>query len=288
MSEALEHHYKQGTFLNVDGVKTFVIDKGKGDIILLMHGFFSTSFSYRKLIPHLSKDFRVIAFDFPGIGFSEPPHEVYSHRMLAKFTHSLVSELTDAPIHFVCHDYAGPITFLFLNEFTERVKTLTILSSFLNLKKFRFYFPLFLLNKRFIGTAFAKMVSPLMLKFIYNSKFFAGDSKIDDELAKDYYRLLFSEDRLANFVKMCRFVDRTVYAQKDMEAGLKKMIGGRQIITGESSPLINPYETEYIKQKMRLSYGNFIPGKHFLMEESPEICAEKIQILAGKFSRNPN
>ncbi|MEM7183499.1 MAG: alpha/beta hydrolase [Spirochaetota bacterium] len=285
MSEFLDYHFQQGKTVYVNGVKTFLIDKGEGDVILLLHGFFATSYTFRKLIPHLAKNFRVIAPDLPGIGFSDTPHEVYSHRMLAKFVHSLLTEITDKPVHFVVHDYGGPIAFLLLNEFPEKVKTLTVMSSFLNLRKFRFYFPLYLLNKRWLGNLFSKMLSPVMLKLIYNSKFLVPESKIDDEIAKDYFQLLFAGEKRINFTKMCQFVDRTIYAQKDMEEGLKKMIGGRQILTGEVSPLLNPYEAEYIKQKMRLSYGNFIPGKHFLMEESPELCAEKISILVSKFSQ---
>jgi pimeloyl-ACP methyl ester carboxylesterase len=42
-------------------------------VVLLLHGFPTSSFQYRELIPRLADTYRVIAPDLPGFGFTEVP-----------------------------------------------------------------------------------------------------------------------------------------------------------------------------------------------------------------------
>ncbi|HNI26776.1 MAG TPA: alpha/beta hydrolase, partial [Leptospiraceae bacterium] len=78
MSQRMQEHQRNGKFVNVDGLNIFTVDQGKGEVILLLHGLFSTSFSFRKLIPILSENHRVIAPDLPGVGLSEKFQNEYS------------------------------------------------------------------------------------------------------------------------------------------------------------------------------------------------------------------
>ncbi len=284
MSDSLNFHQRNGKYINVDGINIFTIDKGEGETILLLHGFFGTSYSFRKIIPILSEKYRVVVPDLPGVGFSEQLKEVYSHRALADVVYKFIEKLTNEKIHLVVHDYGGPISFLMLNNHPEKIKTLTVISSFLNLTKFRFYFPLNILSKRFIGNLFGKLLTTKVLRLIFNSQFISSENPIDESTSDDYAFLLVHGNNRNNLVKMCQCVDKTVHAQRDMELGLKKMIGGRQILVGKQNKIIKPMEVEYIKQTMRLSITNYLSGKHFLMEDSPEECASKIEMLVSKFS----
>ena len=65
-------HYR---YLNVKGLKIFYREAGPAEapVILLLHGFPTSSHMFRNLIPALSGRYRVIAPDLPGFGFSEMP-----------------------------------------------------------------------------------------------------------------------------------------------------------------------------------------------------------------------
>ena len=78
MSEFLNNHQHSGKYININGLNIFTRDEGIGETIVLIHGLFSTSYSYRKIIPILSKSYRVVALDLPGIGFSEKSYTLYS------------------------------------------------------------------------------------------------------------------------------------------------------------------------------------------------------------------
>jgi pimeloyl-ACP methyl ester carboxylesterase len=56
-----------------DGVEVFYRAAGDSNapVVLLLHGFPTSSFMFRELIPRLADHFRVIAPDLPGFGFTE-------------------------------------------------------------------------------------------------------------------------------------------------------------------------------------------------------------------------
>jgi pimeloyl-ACP methyl ester carboxylesterase len=61
--------------IEADGVKVFYREAGTADapVVLLLHGFPTSSFQYRELMPRLADKYRVIAPDLPGFGFTEVP-----------------------------------------------------------------------------------------------------------------------------------------------------------------------------------------------------------------------
>jgi len=61
--------------IQADGVTVFYREAGPADapVVLLLHGFPTSSFQYRELVPRLADQYRVIAPDLPGFGFTEVP-----------------------------------------------------------------------------------------------------------------------------------------------------------------------------------------------------------------------
>jgi pimeloyl-ACP methyl ester carboxylesterase len=68
--------------VQTDGITVFSREAGPADapVVLLLHGFPTSSFQYRELIPRLADTYRVIAPDLPGFGFTEvPPARNYKY-----------------------------------------------------------------------------------------------------------------------------------------------------------------------------------------------------------------
>jgi pimeloyl-ACP methyl ester carboxylesterase len=66
----------------VDGLSVFYREAGPRDApaIVLLHGFPSSSFMYRDLLPQLATRYRVIAPDYPGFGLSAfPPRDQFDY-----------------------------------------------------------------------------------------------------------------------------------------------------------------------------------------------------------------
>jgi len=84
--------------VEADGVRLFYRAAGdpNAPVVLLLHGFPASSFMFRELIPRLANDYRVIAPDLPGFGFTEVPPErkyVYSFDGLAATLNAFVQAL---------------------------------------------------------------------------------------------------------------------------------------------------------------------------------------------------
>src|SRR5579864_5010116 len=73
----------QPRFVEVNGLRVHYIDEGQGECILCLHGEPTWSYLYRKMIPLLAQDHRVIAMDFVGFGRSDKftERDAYSFQM---------------------------------------------------------------------------------------------------------------------------------------------------------------------------------------------------------------
>jgi pimeloyl-ACP methyl ester carboxylesterase len=72
-SQPLEYwvsKYAHGKFIDLNGLSTHYIEKGSGDPIILLHGFFFDTYMWNKNIDALAEKFKVYAFDLWGFGFS--------------------------------------------------------------------------------------------------------------------------------------------------------------------------------------------------------------------------
>lgn len=285
----LKDHFQSGEYASDSGVKLFYVSKGKGEKVVLLPGLLATSYSYKKVMEILSEHYHAISFDWPGTGFSESPVQPYSHRYLANVLKDFLEEIAgEEKVHLVCHEYAGPITFLMLNNYPEKVKSLSILSSFLKLKKYSFSLPVKLLRVPLLGLGFSYLFKPATIRFLFNTFLYSKERKMEVERANDIYHLLFAGEKKKNTQKMCKNIDRTVHAQRDMETGIKKTVGLRQIIIGSQDRVEDPKQTEYLMEIIRLSGVQIVDAGHMAMEEAPLSLANKITPLLESMSRNKN
>jgi pimeloyl-ACP methyl ester carboxylesterase len=90
----------------------------------LLHGFPTSSFQYRELIPRLADRYRVIAPDLPGFGFTEVPAErgyQYTFEALAKTIFAFTQALKLTRYAMYVFDYGAPTGFRLALMAPERV-----------------------------------------------------------------------------------------------------------------------------------------------------------------------
>lgn len=59
-----------GTYLDIDGTAIHYVEAGRGEDVVLIHGWNGSTFSFRYTIPELAQRYRVIAIDLMGYGYS--------------------------------------------------------------------------------------------------------------------------------------------------------------------------------------------------------------------------
>jgi pimeloyl-ACP methyl ester carboxylesterase len=112
--------------IEADGVHLFYRSAGNpsAPVVLLLHGFPSSSFMFRNLIPRLADQYRVIAPDLPGFGFTDVPEERnyrYSFEFLANTVEAFTNALGLQSYALYIFDYGAPTGLRLAMRNPERV-----------------------------------------------------------------------------------------------------------------------------------------------------------------------
>lgn len=115
--------------IEADGVRVFYREAGdpSAPVMLLLHGFPSSSHMFRDLIPLLAAHYRVIAPDLPGFGFTEVPEArgySYSFDNLALTMGHFVDALKLTRYALYVFDYGAPVGFRLAVAQPQRVSAL--------------------------------------------------------------------------------------------------------------------------------------------------------------------
>ena len=107
----------QGRSLNVF-YRTF--GNRSNPALLILHGYPTSSYDFREMIPFLEEDYFVAVLDFPGFGFSDKPQDGYSYMLEddAKLVDYFVREVVGlSRFHLLTHDRGGSVGFAFLGNY---------------------------------------------------------------------------------------------------------------------------------------------------------------------------
>ncbi|WP_395397776.1 alpha/beta hydrolase [Novosphingobium sp. BL-8A] len=121
-------HYKSK---QIDGVKVFYREAGPvgAPVLLLLHGFPTSSHMYRNLIPLLADRYHVIAPDYPGYGQSDAPDHTqfaYTFAHQADIVDKLVTQIGASRYAMYVMDYGAPIGYRLALKHPERVSGLIV------------------------------------------------------------------------------------------------------------------------------------------------------------------
>jgi pimeloyl-ACP methyl ester carboxylesterase len=121
-------HYRSAT---VDGVKVAYREAGpaNGPVVLLLHGFPTSSHMFRNLIPLLADRYHVIAPDYPGFGQSDAPdHKAfdYSFAHYADIVDGLLGQIGATRYTMYVMDYGAPVGYRLALKHPERVSGLIV------------------------------------------------------------------------------------------------------------------------------------------------------------------
>ena len=122
-----------GAYRIVNGHRLHVLDEGRGDAVLMLHGNPTWSFYYRDLVLGLRDKHRVIVPDHIGCGLSDKPDEHSYDYTLRRRVDDLAAmiEQADIPgrITLLMHDWGGMIGMAYAARFPERIGRLVLLNT---------------------------------------------------------------------------------------------------------------------------------------------------------------
>lgn len=125
--------------IKVNGLDIFYREAGPADapVVLLLHGFPSSSHMFRDLIPLLAGKYRVLAPDYPGFGNSAAPSLAefpYTFAAMADVIDGFAQAVGAKAYTLYMQDYGGPVGFRLASKHPERVLGLIIQNAVANVE----------------------------------------------------------------------------------------------------------------------------------------------------------
>jgi pimeloyl-ACP methyl ester carboxylesterase len=121
-----KHQYAQ-----VNGVKIHYVIGGKGEPLLLVHGFGQNWYMWNRLLPELSKHFTIVAPDMRGVGESGKPAGGYDKKNMAVDLHELMKKLGYNHINLAGHDIGLMVAYAYAAQFPADVKKVALMDALL-------------------------------------------------------------------------------------------------------------------------------------------------------------
>jgi pimeloyl-ACP methyl ester carboxylesterase len=234
-------------------------------VAVLIHGFLSSSFSYRRLIPMLKNDYTVLAVDLPPFGKSEKSVRFeYSYKNLARLVIHLLERLQIKETILVGHSMGGQIALNIVKQRPDLVKKIILLcsSGYMNRAQlpliFSSYMPYFYL---WVKYWLARQDVMQNLRNVVHDH-----SLIDDEMMEGYIQP-FYDDRI--FMALTRMIrDR----EGDLPSeDLRKIETPSLIIWGEEDRVVPVEVGKRLHQDLPNStFFSLVKTGHLVPEEKPK------------------
>lgn len=113
-------------FVDAAGVRTRVLEAGKGEPMVLLHGTGGHIEAYARNIPELSKHFRVICIDMIGHGYTDKPNKPYGIDVYSEHLKDVLDALDLTKVYLSGESLGGWVAAWFATEYPEYVHSLVL------------------------------------------------------------------------------------------------------------------------------------------------------------------
>lgn len=123
----------QGKKVWINGIRLYYEESGSSSAaqtIVLLHGFLSSAYSFRMLVPYLEKEFHVLSIDLPPFGYSDKTKKFhYSYKNIAATVLQLLEEVGIERFSVAGHSMGGQIALNMILQSPKTVDKVILLSS---------------------------------------------------------------------------------------------------------------------------------------------------------------
>ena len=121
----------ESRFATVNGVRLHYLVAGKGEPIILLHGYAQNSHMWIPAIEELAKTNTVIAPDLRGFGGSAKPPTGYDKKTMAVDIHALAESLGYKKVRIAGHDIGLMVAYAYAAQYPAEVDRIVLMDAFL-------------------------------------------------------------------------------------------------------------------------------------------------------------
>lgn len=248
---------------------------GRGDVVLLVHGITTYSFIWRKIIPLLEDNYRVIAIDLPGCGASSKSIEkTYSIKQHASSIKRFLDAKGVSRIHLVGHDVGGGICQIFAVNHTKMCKTLTLINSV----GYDFWpvQPIIAMRTPIIRQLAMATLNKSAMRLIISRGLY-HKNVLDSELLNLFWEPMKTSEGRKAFLHFAKSLD--IKDLLEIEDELHRIVLPTLLIRGERDPYLSGIITEKLVKNLRQAkLVSIDTGSHFIQEDEPGIISRELNL----------
>jgi len=281
VAEAIEAHRAAGREFEAGGVRSFVREEGDGDPVVLMHGIPVSSYLYRKVLPLLAeRGLRGVAFDLPGLGLASKPDDFdYTWSGLGRWTGAAIDALGIERCHLVIHDIGGPIALEWAVRNRDRILSLTVLDTLIDLTRFRRVWSMDLAAPPVIGPLWVATIRPPVARWLFYVQGIKDRSATPSHEVDAHIALLHRDRGGRSFRKIVRGFELTEEKERLYTDGMREAGWPATILWGKDDPALGADRRRAIEDILGIE-ARILPAKHFLQEDQAPAVATAIGSLA--------
>lgn len=274
----------KGEFITVNDRKLFVIDtssffssedKIPTETMVILHGYPTSSYDYYKVLPELSKHYRVIIHDHLGFGFSEKPLD-YSYSLLdqADLALQLWQQLGVKKVHLLAHDYGTSVATEIIarnnnNELTIEIENLTLCNGSMHIELSQLRTIQKLLKNKWLGKYVAKLTTYAIFSKNLRNVYFDKTKVSNNELKDMWMQLEYNEGRKV-IHKLSQYINERYTYWNRWIGALKETNLQTNIVWAKNDPVAVPAIARLIATEISNNKLFWIENTgHFPMLENP-------------------
>lgn len=279
----IAEHRGAGRAVLVGGVLSFVREEGDGEPVVCVHGIPASSFLYRKVLPLLAAaGLRGVALDLPGFGFAERPRDFdYGVRGHGAWMEAALDTLGVERFHLVVHDYGGPVGFELCARIPERVRSLTVLDTVVDVDAFRRLPVLELALRLRVGDVLMRTLPGAAWHVAMHRLGVLDPAALTRAESDAWLTLMRGDDGGRAILHLARRLETTPALAARLAAAIAALDVPQQLVWATDDPVL-PLATAGARARDRIGGPlHLVPGRHFLQEESYAAIAEHVARLAA-------
>jgi haloalkane dehalogenase len=283
-ADVIQRHRAAGREFEAAGVRSFVREAGDGAPVVCMHGVPASCFLYRKVLDELAaRGLRGVAFDLPVLGLAARPQGFdYTWTGLGRFSVAAVDALGLDRFHLVVHDIGGPVGFELAAAMPERVRSLTVLNTLVEVDTFKRPWSMEPFARRGLGEVYLRTLSKPSFRMLMGMQGIGDRSNLPNEEIDAYVDLLKREDGGRAFLQIMRGFERTKEKRDLYVSTLRDVPYPVQIVWGADDPALKlGVHGEQARKAAGLDEIHTVPAKHFLQEDQAPAVAERVAEIAA-------
>ena len=275
----------KGEFITVNDRKLFVIDtssffssdnKIPTETMVILHGYPTSSYDYYKVLPELSKHYRVIIHDHLGFGFSDKPLD-YSCSLLdqADVALQLWQQLGVKKTHLLAHDYGTSVATEIIarnnnHELTIEIEKLTLCNGSMHIELSQLRTIQKLLKNKWLGKYVAKLTTYAIFSKNLRNVYF-DKTKVSNNELKDMWMQLEYNDGRKVIHKLSQYINERYTYWNRWIGALKETNLQTNIVWAKNDPVAVPAIARLIATEISNNKLFWIENTgHFPMLENPD------------------